>query len=281
MTKDRRVMTNAQIVQYRKHLLVEEKSAATISKYLNNVGAFFTFAGTEPVTKEVVIAYKNHLLEQSYMPASINSMLAALNSFFTFMEWTDCRVKNLRTQRKVYCPEERELTKAEYLRLLAAAQSRPRLHLVLQTICGTGIRISELKHFTVEAVQTGTITVQCKNKIRVILIPETLKKKLLRYAKWNGVARGPVFVTRSGRPLDRSNVWKQMKGLCETAGVNPRKVFPHNLRKLFARAFYAIERDIAKLADLLGHSSIDTTRIYIMTTGMEHRKQMEQLGLMI
>lgn len=278
---ENRIVTNTLLVSYRRYLEMEEKSTATVQKYLHDVGAFFVFVGAESVTKETAIAYKNHLMKQSYKPASINSMLASLNSFFAFMGWVDCRVKLLRTQRKVYCPEERELTKMEYMRLLVVAQNRPKLHLILQTICSTGIRISELKHFTVDAVRTGEVTVQCKNKLRIILIPEKLKKKILNYVKENGIESGSVFVTRSGKPLDRSNIWKQMKSLCETAGVDSRKVFPHNLRKLFARAFYAAERDIAKLADVLGHSNIDTTRIYIMTTGLEHRKQMEQLGFVI
>lgn len=277
MVEDR-IVTTTQLVSYRNYLESEEKSAATVRKYLHDVGAFFTFVGDGPVTKEAAIAYKNYLIRESYKPASINSMLVSLNGFFAFMGWGDCKVRTLRTQRKVYCPEERELTKMEYMRLLAAAQDKPKLHLILQTICSTGIRISELKHFTVDAVWAGEVTVQCKNKLRTILIPERLKKKILNYAKKNGIESGPVFATRSGKPMDRSNIWKQMKSLCETAGVDPRKVFPHNLRKLFARAFYAVERDIAKLADILGHSSIDTTRIYIMTTGQEHRKRMERLG---
>ncbi len=276
---ENRVIIAAQLVDYCKYLESEERSPATIQKYLRDVRAFLVFAGKRAVTKELVITYKNYLIESSYMPASINSMLAALNNFFAFMNWTDCRVKNLRTQRKAYCPEERELTRAEYMRLLHAARDDPRLHLVLQTICGTGIRISELKHFTIEAVKAGQVTVQCKNKIRIVLIPEKLQKKLLLHAKKRGIPSGPVFITRCGNPLDRSNIWKQMKRFCRMAGIDPRKVFPHNLRKLFAREFYAIERDIAKLADILGHSSIDTTRIYIMTTGIEHRKQMEQMGL--
>jgi len=163
--------------------------------------------------------------------------------------------------------------------LLAVAKNKPKLNLVLQTICGTGIRVSELKHFTVETLERGEVNVQCKSKIRTVLIPEKLKKKLLKYARQNGITTGPVFVTRTGKPLDRSNIWKQMKSLCDAAGVDPQKVFPHNLRKLFARAFYAMERDIAKLADILGHSSIETTRIYIMTTGVEHRRRIEQLAL--
>ena len=195
------------------------------------------------------------------------------------MNRADCKVKNLRCQRRTYCSEEKELTKAEYLRLLEAAKKNKRLHLILQTICGTGIRISELKYFTVEAVRKGEIVVRCKSKIRTILIPSKLKKLLINYTKQQKIKSGAIFVSRNGNPLDRSNIWTQMKRLCEKAKVNPSKVFPHNLRKLFARTFYSIEKDIAKLADILGHGSIETTRIYIMTTGHEHRRKIEKLGL--
>lgn len=177
--------------------------------------------------------------------------------------------------------EDKELTKSEYLRLLDAAKDRPQLHLILETICGTGIRVSELRFFTLEAVKCGEITVSCKSKTRTILLPSKLRKLLLDHAKNNGIHSGPIFITRNGKPLDRSNIWAQMKSLCEAAGVKASKVFPHNLHKLFARTFYGIEKDIAKLADILGHSSIDTTRIYIMTTGTEHRRKMGRLGLVV
>jgi site-specific recombinase XerD len=208
-------------------------------------------------------------------------MLASINSLLDFLGWSDCKVKNLRCQRQTYCAEDKELTKAEYLRLLEASKHQEKLNLVIQTICGTGIRVSELKFFTVEAISHGEVTVQCKNKTRTILIPGKLKKLLLNYAKKCGARSGIIFITKSGIPLDRSNIWTQMKRLCHAANVNPSKVFPHNLRKLFARTFYGIEKDIAKLADILGHSSINTTRIYIMTTGTEHRRKIERLGLVV
>ena len=189
--------------------------------------------------------------------------------------------KNLRCQRQTYCSEDKELSKAEYVRLVEASRHQEQLNLVIQTNCGTGIRVSELKFFTVEAIRRGEVTVQCKSKSRTILVPGKLKKLLLNYAKRCGIHSGIIFVTRNGKPLDRSNIWAQMKRLCQAAGVNPSKVFPHNLRKLFARTFYGIEKDIAKLADILGHSSIDTTRIYIMTTGTEHRRKIERLGLVV
>ena len=208
-------------------------------------------------------------------------MLASLNSLLDFLEWTDCKVKTLRCQRQTYCSEDKELSEAEYMRLLEASKHQEQLNLVIQTICGTGIRVSELRYFTVEAVSRGEITVQCKSKTRTILVPGKLKKLLLNYARRCGIYDGVIFITKHGKPMDRSNIWAQMKRLCTAAGVNPSKVFPHNLRKLFARTFYGIEKDIAKLADILGHSSINTTRIYIMTTGTEYRRKIERLGLVV
>ena len=201
--------------------------------------------------------------------------------FLEYVGMNDCKVKSFKQQRTTYCAEEKELTKAEYLRLLETSKKKEQLNLVLQTICGTGIRVSELKYFTVEALKHGEITVHCKNKTRTILVPGKLKKLLMEYAKKKKIQTGCIFITRNGKPLDRSNIWAQMKKLCREAKVNPSKVFPHNLRKLFARTFYGIEKDIAKLADILGHSSINTTRIYIMTTSVEHRRKIERLGLVI
>lgn len=264
-----------------KHLVLEEKSTATVEKYLRDARAFLVFAGQRNVTKELVVSYKCGLIEKGYAVRSVNSMLASLNSLFDFLGWSDCRVKTLKTQHQTYCAEEKELTKAEYLRLLQAAERRPQLRMIMETICGTGIRVSELRYFTVEAVRHGEITVRCKSKIRIILLPGKLRKKLLTYASKNGIPSGAIFITRNGKPLNRSNIWAQMKSLCEKANVKSSKVFPHNLRKLFARTFYGLEKDIAKLADILGHSSIDTTRIYIMTTGTEHRRKLDRLGLVV
>lgn len=264
---------------YREHLIREEKSPATVEKYLRDAGTFVVYANGKAVSKELLIAYKQHLVEQNYAVRSVNSMLASLNSLMEFMGWRECRVKSLRCQRSAYCTEDKELTKAEYRKLLNASQTSQRLNLVLRTICATGIRVSELKYFTLEAVDRGEISVKCKNKTRTILIPGDLRKLLLRYSKRQGIRSGQIFVTASGKSLDRSFIWAQMKKLCRTAGVNPTKVFPHNLRKLFARTFYAASKDIAKLADILGHSSIETTRIYIMQTGREHRRQIERLNL--
>lgn len=278
---DNRILIGTYIDAFYDYLIREEKSTATVEKYLRDVRAFFVFAGKTPVSKEMVMAYKKALIEKNYAVRSINSMIASVNSLLDFLGWSDCKVKSLKIQRQTYCAEEKELTKAEYLRLLQVSKGQPQLNLVMQTICGTGIRVSELKYFTVENVKYGEIVVNCKGKIRTILLPGKLKKLLMGYAKKKGIYSGEIFVTRSGKSLNRSNIWAQMKRLCEAAGVRPSKVFPHNLRKLFARTFYGIEKDIAKLADILGHSSINTTRIYIITTGIEHRKKIERLGLVV
>lgn len=265
---------------FQKHLIQEEKSSITIEKYMHDVKDFYIFVNNRVLTKDIVIEYKAQLTEK-YAVRSVNSKLASINSFLMFLGRQDCKVKSLKLQRETYSSEEKELTKAEYLRLLQAAKNNPRLHLIIETICGTGIRVSELKYFTVEGVQNGTVTVNCKGKTRSILVPSKLRKLLLRYAKLNKINEGIIFRTRSGKPVNRSNIWSEMKKLCKSANVNPQKVFPHNLRKLFARTFYGIEKDIAKLADILGHSSIDTTRIYIMTTGTEHRRRIDRLGLVV
>lgn len=266
--------------EFQKHLIQEEKSSITIEKYMHDVKDFYIFINNRVLTKDIVIEYKTQLTEK-YAVRSVNSKLASINSLLMFLGRQDCKVKSLKLQRETYSSEEKELTKAEYLRLLQAAKNNPRLHLIIETICGTGIRVSELKYFTVEGVQNGTVTVNCKGKTRSILVPSKLRKLLLRYAKLNKINEGIIFRTRSGKPVNRSNIWSEMKKLCKSANVNPQKVFPHNLRKLFARTFYGIEKDIAKLADILGHSSIDTTRIYIMTTGTEHRRRIDRLGLVV
>jgi len=269
------------IKKFVEHLCREEKSAATQEKYLRDVRAFYVYAGGTEITKELVVAWKKHLVERDYAVRSVNSMLASVNSLLDFLGLSDCRAKNIRIQQQTYCTEDKELTKAEYMRLLAASKENEQLNLVIQTICSTGIRVSELRYFTVEAVKRGEVTVDCKNKTRTILVPGKLKNILLDHARSRKILSGTIFITRTGRPLDRSNIWAAMKKLCAAADVKPSKVFPHNLRKLFARTFYGIEKDIAKLADILGHSSIDTTRIYIMTTSTEHRRKIERLGLVI
>ena len=276
-----RKITEKLIQSFHQYLIGEEKSTATVEKYLRDVRAFAVYVGEKSVTKEVMMAYKSHLQIEEYAVRSINSMLASLNSLLTFLGWADCKVKSIKQQKQVYCAEEKELTKVEYMRLLDAAKNNRQLQLVMEAICATGIRVSELRFFTVEAVQQGEVVVNCKGKTRTILIPGKLRKLLLDYAKKEKIRSGVIFVTRNGKPLNRSCIWAQMKALCTEAGVNPSKVFPHNLRKLFARTFYGIEKDIAKLADIFGHSRIDTTRINKMTTGTEHRKKIERLVLVV
>ena len=278
-----RILCKDNLNQFKFYLLREEKSENTIEKYLRDLRAFAEFTSGNVITKEMVIEYKNKLISEKYAVRSINSMLASLNSFFGFMGWHDLKVKAIKFQRQIYCPEEKELTKAEYIKLINTAKRKgnERLNLLIQTICSTGIRVSELQFITVEAVKCGEAVVSLKGKTRTAFIVKELKKKLLRYAAEQGIKSGMIFVTRTGKALSRSNIWREMKNLCEDAGVNPHKVFPHNLRHLFARTFYGIEKDIAKLADILGHSSINTTRIYIMTTGNEHRQRMEKLRLII
>lgn len=276
-----RTITCTQLDAFCQNLTQDEKSTATVEKYLRDVRAFAVFLGGEPVSKEAVIAYKKHLVERGYAVRSCNSMIASVNSFLSFIGHGDCRVKAFKLQQQAYCDAGKELTKGEYLRLLEAAAANPKLQLVMQTICATGIRVSELQHFTVEAVKCGEVNVNCKGKTRRILIPSKLRKTLLAYARGEKIRSGAIFTGRNGKSMNRSSIWAQMKQLCRMAGVEPGKVFPHNLRKLFARTFYGIEKDIAKLADILGHSSINTTRIYIVSTGSEHRRKIERLGLLI
>ena len=275
------ILTYEKICELANYLCREEKSAATQEKYLRDVHAFRVYADGNEISKELVADWKKHLVEQGYAVRSINSMLASVNCLLDFLGLSNCKVKSIRMQRQTYCTEDKELTKAEYLRLLQASKKNEQLNLVIQTICGTGIRVSELQYFTVEAIRHGEVTVDCKSKTRTILVPGKLKNLLLNYAKRQGIITGAIFITRTGKSLNRSNIWAAMKKLCEAAGVKASKVFPHNLRKLFARTFYGIEKDIAKLADILGHSSINTTRIYIMTTGTEHRRKIERLGLVV
>ncbi len=278
----KRQITEKRLLLFKNSLWENEKSKNTIEKYMRDIRFFAAFASGRDITKNLAVEYKSHLA-QKYTATSANSMLAALNSFFKFCGWGDLCVKQFRLQRLPYRPEEKELTESEYRALIRAAEQKnnERLSLVIQTICGTGIRVSELSYITVDAVKRGEAVVSCKGKTRTVFIVAALQKKLLKYAKETGVATGCVFVTSKGKPLNRSNVWAEMKKLCASAGVNPKKVFPHNLRHLFARTFYGLEKDIAKLADILGHSNIATTRIYIVTTGTEHKRKMENMHLII
>jgi site-specific recombinase XerD len=276
-----RILTGEDIQGFYAWLKAEEKSQNTIEKYARDVATFVKFLGKDNITKEKVIEYKSKLITDDYAVRSINSMLASINSLFAFLGWHELKVKSIKLQRQIYCPEEKELTKAEYLRLVNTAKQKgnERLCLLIQTICSTGIRVSELPYITVEAVRHGAAVVSLKGKTRSVFIVRELQKKLLRYAAEHKITSGAIFVTRNGKPMSRTNIWREMKNLCNEAGVSTRKVFPHNLRHLFARTFYGIEKDIAKLADILGHSNINTTRIYIISTGDEHRKKLESMRL--
>lgn len=270
------------VKQYMVYLEQEEKSEATRKQYRRDILSFLRFAQGQELTRDLVLRYKEKL-QAEHRASSINVKLAALNGFFTFTGRDDLRVKRLRVQKRPFISREKELTKAEYLRLLEAAKRRKneKLRLLLETICSTGIRVSELKYITAEAVDQGEAVIQLKGKIRVVLISGRLKKALRQYLRKSGISSGSVFVTKNGNPLDRSNIWKMMKALCKDACVSRQKVFPHNLRHLFARCFYKVDKDIARLADILGHSSINTTRIYIMASDYEPRKCMDALGLVI
>jgi len=277
-----RRITSTMFGDFENHLRSNEKSEHTIEKYLRDVKAFHVFTEAREISKTLVMEFKASLAN-NYEITSVNSMIAAVNAFLRFMGWTDCCIKQFKMQKKAFCSEEKELTKAEYIRLVNTAKQKgnERLNLIIQTICSTGIRVSELQFITVEAVRKGEAVVSCKNKIRTVFIVRELQKKLLNYIRKKSIESGCIFITKSGEPMNRCNIWREMKALCEQAGVSPDKVFPHNLRHLFARTFYGIEKDIAKLADLLGHSSINTTRIYIITSGAEHKRKMETMRLII
>ncbi len=275
-------ITRELIEKFRHHLMEEEKSSATLEKYIRDVTAFFVWLTGHELDKMAVLRYKEHLAV-NYAPASVNSVLSSLNSFFSYNEWHSLKVKMLRIQRQIFAERNKELTRAEYERLLNAAKHRnnKRLYFLMQTICASGIRVSELKAITVEAIRAKQATIKCKGKMRIVILPKNLCRMLTEYTKEEKITSGPVFITKTGKPLDRSTIWKMMKQLCEHAGVNKEKVFPHNLRHLFARTYYSIQKDIVRLADILGHSSVNTTRIYTMETGDVHRRQIEELKLLL
>lgn len=274
-------ITKELIKNFRRYLIEEEKAAATVEKYIRDINVFADWLGEKDLDKETVLTYKENLIK-NYAPASVNSVLSSLNSFFTFNEWYNLRVKNLKIQRQTFANKDNELSKEEYERLLTAAKSKgnEQLYFLMQTICATGIRVSELCYITVESLKSQKAQINLKGKMRVVILPKELCKMLLKYSKEQNITSGSVFVSRNEKPLDRSNIWKMMKALCESAGVARAKVFPHNLRHLFARTFYSIQKDIVRLADILGHSSVNTTRIYTMETGETHRRQIQKLGLL-
>jgi site-specific recombinase XerD len=279
-----RVITIQHLQGYKQHLTEEEKSVETINKYMRDLKKLIDFAEGRQIDKQLMIGYKEKLLyEDKYKISSINSFLVAANRFLEYMGWYEVRIKTYKIQRESFCPDKRFLGKEEYLRLVNTANERKnkRLAMILQTICATGMRVSELKYVTVASVKKGYVEINCKGKVRTILMPDKLKKALLYYIYKENIGKGHVFKTSNGNPLNRSNIWREMKNLCEAANVDSDKVFPHNLRHLFAQCFYALNKDIAKLADILGHSSIETTRIYIRTTQHEHLKMLNQMELLI
>ena len=278
---EQRVITIGQLASFAGDLREEERSAATVEKYLREVRQFCAWMEGGETSKAAVADWKEHLLAQGYHPSTVNGKLTAVERFFDFMGWEDCKVKHLKLQRRLFRDDSRELTRQEYERLVETARSsgQERLCLLMETICATGVRASEVKYITVEAIEQGKAEISLKGKIRTILIPGKLCKKLRKYAMAQKTASGAIFRTRSGRELSRKQIWSEMKAICDKAGVVPSKVFPHNLRHLFARTFYQVCRDVARLADVLGHSSIETTRIYLISTGAEHAKTLEQLRL--
>ncbi len=274
-------ITDTSIQKFRKYLTDEEKAGATLEKYLRDITAFAKWCSDAQLDKALMLQYKQELIKR-YAPASVNSVLSSLNSFFAYNEWHGLKVKMLKIQKQIFAERTKELTKAEYEKLLEAAKQKKneRLYFLMQTICASGIRVSELSAITVEAAKNRKANINCKGKMRVVILPKDLCKMLLEYASGQKIKSGPVFITKTGRPLDRSSIWKMMKSLCESAGVDKEKVFPHNLRHLFARTYYSIQKDIVRLADILGHSSVNTTRIYTMETGDIHRRQIQKLGLL-
>ena len=282
MANTNRIITEARIEKYLSYLREQERSAATIQKYGHDLKALSGFLAGEPATKAALLDWKQRLAE-AYAPATVNAMLTAANGFFRFLGWKELPVKLLRLQKNLFLEESRELTRQEYVRLVNAARQagNQRLMLVLQTICATGIRVSELRFITVEALRRGRAEISNKGKRRIVFLPEKLRRLLRSYARAQKITAGAVFITRTGQPLNRSNIWRDMKALCQCAGVAPEKVFPHNLRHLFARIFYSMEKDLSRLADILGHSSVDTTRIYTAESGAVHARQMERMGLVV
>lgn len=275
-------LTQAQITAYGLYLRAEEHAPGTIAKYLRDVGAFAAWLDGRTVTKELAAQWKDCLLSSGRKPSTINSMLAAVNNLFRFLGW-GIRVKFLKIQRRLFRDQSRELTRGEYDLLVDTARTagRERLALLMEAICSTGVRVSEVRYLTVEAARQGRAEIALKGKIRVILLPGRLCRKLLKYAKKQKIASGEIFLTRSGKSLSRRQIWAEMKAICTAAGVAPEKVYPHNLRHLFARTFYRVSHDIARLADVLGHSSMETTRIYLVTTGTEQIRQLDRLGLVL
>ncbi|MBE6619058.1 MAG: integrase [Ruminococcaceae bacterium] len=274
-------ITDKIIADYKRHLINEEKSPATLEKYFRDLREFCLWIPDACLTKDTVLKYKEKIISE-YSCASVNSIISSLNSFFSFNGWYDLKIKTVKVQRQMFSTSEKELTKSEYERLLSVAEhsKNKRIYFVMQTICSTGIRVSELKYITVSSIESKRAEIRCKGKRRTVFLPNQLCVILKRYLKEQKITSGSVFVTKNGKALDRSNIWSEMKKLCKKANVSEKKVFPHNLRHLFARTYYTIQKDIVRLADILGHSSVNTTRIYTVESGEIHRKQIQKLGLL-
>lgn len=271
----------AHIAAYGQALRAEERAPATVEKYLREVRQFFAWLGGRAVTRELAAQWKEQLLERGFSPATINAKLSALNGLFHLLGWDECRVRFLKVQRRAFRDSGRELRREDYQRLVRAAleQGKGWLALAMETICAAGLRVSELRFITVEAAGAGRARVSLKGKIREIILPGKLCRKLLKFARGQKTASGEIFRAGDGKGISRHKIWREMKLLCKRAGVEATKVFPHNLRHLFATLFYRATRDIVQLADVLGHSSVNTTRIYLLTTGAEHTRQLDRLEL--
>jgi len=277
-------ITKAMLEEYKAYLYEQEKSKATIQKYMCDLKKLVEFVDDKEMSKSLAIQYKEYLKDnEGYKTSSVNSFLVAANRFFEFMGWYEFRVKTFKLQKEVFMPQSNELSKGEYKQLVETAfgNGKIRIGMIIQTICATGIRVSELSAITVSSVKSGMATIYNKGKERMILIPRDLQVKLLGYTRKQKIKHGIVFKTSKGKAVDRTWIWREMKKLCDIAGVERKKVFPHNLRHLFARTFYSIYKDISKLADILGHSSVETTRIYLKESYIEHQKRIEKLNLII
>lgn len=282
MKKLQMTITQQKMDRYFMYLKEQERSPKTIQKYERDLHTLLQFLPNQTIDKEKLILWKESLMKQ-YSPSTVNSMLTSINGFLSYYGFQECRVKPLKIQKMLFYPEEKELTKEEYTRLIHIAHEENKIQtaLILQTLCSTGIRISELQFITVECVKSGRTIVSSKGKHRIVFLPKKLQQLLLAYIDNHQKTSGPVFTSNRGNPLDRSNIWRNMKNLCEKAHVPPKKVYPHNLRHLFARTYYDSEKDISRLADILGHSNVSTTKIYTMESGMVHAKQIDNLDLVI
>ncbi|MDR1329064.1 MAG: tyrosine-type recombinase/integrase [Oscillospiraceae bacterium] len=274
-------MTQYSAKDYAEHLRREEKSSETISKYTRYAGAFAGFSDGE-ITRDVAIAWKQTVTSR-YSAAGANGMIAAVNSFLNYLGLGELKISSLKIQRKTFLPEEKELSRNETESLIKAAEheGKSNIALAIRVLLATGARVSELQYITVEAAQTGRAEIRLKGKTRELFLQPKLCRALLARAKSAGITSGPIFVTRTGKPIDRHRIWREMKALGAKAGVLASRVFPHNLRRLFARTFFAKFPNLAALADVLGHSDVNTTRIYTAETAETHRKRLESLHLLL